>query len=139
MKRLTVLVIPLFLFLLSGLLPAQQGSSETGVREIRMTARKYRFDPQEIRVREGDALEIIPQLQGPFDFVFIDAWKRDYIRYFRLVYPKIRPGGANFAHNVLSHGSEMRDFLEVVENHPDLETRIDRRSRAGISVSVKGR
>ncbi len=137
MKRLTVLVIPLFLFLLGGLLPAQQGSSETGVREIRMTARKYRFDPQEIRVREGDALEIIPQLQGPFDFVFIDAWKRDYIRYFRLVYPKIRPGGANFAHNVLSHGKELRDFLTAIGNHPSLDTHIDRRSRAGLSVSIK--
>ena len=48
-------------------------------------------------------------------------------------------GGAILAHNVLSHGSEMRDFLDVIENHPDLETRIERRSRAGISVSVKGR
>ncbi len=48
-------------------------------------------------------------------------------------------GGAILAHNVLSHGGEMRDFLEVIENHPDLETRIERRSRAGSSVSVKGR
>jgi len=48
-------------------------------------------------------------------------------------------GGAIFAHNMLSHGDEMREFLEMIENHPDLETRIDRRSRAGISVSVKGR
>ena len=59
MKRLTVLVIPLFLFLLGGLLPAQQGSSETGVREIRMTAQKYRFDPQEIRVREGERVRLL--------------------------------------------------------------------------------
>ena len=48
-------------------------------------------------------------------------------------------GGAIFAHNVLSHGSEMREFLEEIENQPGLETRIERRSRAGISVSVKGR
>jgi len=59
MKRLTVLVIPLFLFLLGGLLPAQQGSSETGVREIRMTAQKYRFDPKEIRVREGERVRLL--------------------------------------------------------------------------------
>ena len=59
MKRLTVLVIPLFLFLLGGLLPAQQGSSETEVREIRMTARKYRFDPKEIRVREGERVRLL--------------------------------------------------------------------------------
>ena len=90
-----------------------------------------------IELREGDALEIIPQLKGPFDFVFIDAWKPDYIRYFRLLYPKIRPGGAILAHNVLSHGKEMQDFLEVIENHSDLKTRIERRSQAGISVSIK--
>jgi predicted O-methyltransferase YrrM len=90
-----------------------------------------------IELREGDALEIIPQLKGPFDFVFIDAWKPDYIRYFRLLYPKIRPGGAILAHNVLSHGKDMQDFLEVIENHSDLETRIERRSQAGISVSIK--
>jgi predicted O-methyltransferase YrrM len=92
-----------------------------------------------IELREGDALEIIPGLPGPFDFVFIDAWKPDYVRYFEMIYPKVRVGGAIFAHNVLSHGSEMRDFLEVIQDHPDLETHIDRRSRAGISVSVKGR
>ncbi len=33
----------------------------------------------------------------------------------------------------------MEDFLEVIEHHPDLETWIERRSSAGISVSVKGR
>src|SRR3990172_1431164 len=68
---------------------------------------------QVIELREGDALEIIPQLEGPFDFVFIDAWKPDYIRYFLLLYPKVRPGGAILAHNVLSHGKEMQDFLKA--------------------------
>ncbi len=48
-------------------------------------------------------------------------------------------GGAILAHTVLSRGSEMRDFLEVIQDHPDLETWIERGSRAGISVSVKGR
>ncbi len=92
-----------------------------------------------IELREGDALEIVPELEGPFDFVFIDAWKQDYIRYFRMTYPKVRAGGAILAHNVVSHHADMQDFLEVVENHPDLETWVDRRSQAGISVSLKRR
>ncbi len=54
-----VALIFLFLFLLGGLLPAQQGSSETEVREIRMTAQKYRFDPKEIRVREGERVRLL--------------------------------------------------------------------------------
>lgn len=92
-----------------------------------------------IELREGDALEIIPESEGPFDFVFIDAWKPDYIRYFRLLYPKLRPGGAILAHNVLSHDRQMQDFLEAIQSHPGLETRIERRSSAGISVSIKRR
>ena len=90
-----------------------------------------------IELREGDALKIIPELEGPFDFVFIDAWKPDYIRYFDMLYPKLRPGGAILAHNVISHRREMKDFLETIQNHPDLQTRIDRRSRSGLSISIK--
>jgi predicted O-methyltransferase YrrM len=90
-----------------------------------------------VELREGDALEIIPQLEGPFDFVFIDAWKPDYTRYFHLVFPKLSPGGVIVAHNVLSHGRDMRDFLDLVQNHPELETHIERLSSAGLSVSFK--
>jgi caffeoyl-CoA O-methyltransferase len=90
-----------------------------------------------IELREGDALKIIPELEGPFDFVFIDAWKPDYIRYFEMLYPKLRPGGAILAHNVTSHRNQVEDFLETIQNHPDLQTRIDRRSRSGISISIK--
>lgn len=90
-----------------------------------------------IDLREGDALELIPELEGPFDFVFIDAWKPDYIRYLEMLYPKVRPGGTILAHNVTSHREQMREFLETIQNHPNLQTRIDRRSRSGLSISVK--
>ena len=92
---------------------------------------------QVIELREGDALKALPELEGPFDLVFIDAWKEDYLRYFEMVYPKVRPGGAIVAHNVISHGRDMQDFLQAVQNHPELETRIDRRSSAGLSISLK--
>ena len=92
---------------------------------------------QIIELREGDALKALPGLEGPFDLVFIDAWKEDYLRYFEMVYPKVRPGGAIVAHNVVSHGRDMQDFLQAVQNHPELETRIDRRSSAGLSISLK--
>jgi predicted O-methyltransferase YrrM len=83
----------------------------------------------------NDALREIPGLEGEFDFVFIDAWKPDYLKYLKLVLPKMKPGGVITAHNVTSQGGSMRGFLEEIQNHPDLVTTIDRSSRAGVSIS----
>lgn len=88
-----------------------------------------------IESRVNDALREIPYLQGPFDFVFIDAWKPDYEKYLKLVLPKMKPGGVITAHNVTSEGGSMKGFLEEIHNNPKLETTIDRRNRAGVSIS----
>jgi caffeoyl-CoA O-methyltransferase len=86
-----------------------------------------------------DAIEEIPKLDGEFDFVFIDAWKPDYISYFKLLKDRIIPGGAITAHNVVSQDNHMRDFLAAIETDPDFETTIHRTSTEGISVSIKRR
>lgn len=52
----------------------------------------------------GDASEIIAGLQGPFDLVFIDADKENYINYFKMVFPKVSPGGHILADNTLWYG-----------------------------------
>jgi caffeoyl-CoA O-methyltransferase len=49
----------------------------------------------------GDALTIIPTLNETFDLVFIDADKREYSAYYRLVFDKVRPGGYIVADNIL--------------------------------------
>jgi predicted O-methyltransferase YrrM len=85
--------------------------------------------------RINDALVEIPTLKGEFDFVFIDAWKPDYIKYLEMVLPKMKAGGVITAHNVTTPGGGMREFLEILQNHPQLETTINRSSRAGMSVS----
>ena len=85
--------------------------------------------------RINDALKEIPGLEGEFDFVFIDAWKPDYMNYLKLILPKMRSGGVITAHNVTSQGSVMRDFLEEIKQNPRLTTTIDRSSRAGVSIS----
>lgn len=85
--------------------------------------------------RINDALKEIPALDGKFDFVFIDAWKPDYIKYLELILPKMKPGGVITAHNVTSQGSSMKDFLDEIQQNPKLSTIIDRSSRAGVSIS----
>lgn len=52
----------------------------------------------------GNALEIIPSLNGPFDLVFIDADKENYSRYFDLVVDRMTQGGIIIADNVLWSG-----------------------------------
>lgn len=59
---------------------------------------------EQIELREGDAKEIIPQLDMSFDLVFIDADKKSYSDYFDLVINKLNRGGIILADNVLWSG-----------------------------------
>lgn len=52
----------------------------------------------------GNALDIIPDIPGPFDLVFIDADKENYVSYYEAVFPKLRTGGFIIADNVLWYG-----------------------------------
>ncbi|MCD6355423.1 MAG: class I SAM-dependent methyltransferase [Prolixibacteraceae bacterium] len=52
----------------------------------------------------GSAIEIIPTLSETFDLLFLDADKRDYIRYYNLAFPKVRSGGIIIADNTLWGG-----------------------------------
>lgn len=66
--------------------------------------------------RIGNALEIIPQLSGPIDLVFIDADKENYARYYDLVFNLVPLGGYILADNVLWSG-------KVLDQKPDKDTR----------------
>jgi predicted O-methyltransferase YrrM len=90
-----------------------------------------------VSVVPGDAFKAIPAIQGQFDFVFIDAWKRDYQKYFDMVFPRMPAGSLLVAHNVLNKKDEMGDFLTTIETHPKLFTTIVAPSGEGVSVSVK--
>jgi predicted O-methyltransferase YrrM len=90
-----------------------------------------------VQVVHGDAFKEIPKLQGTFDFVFLDAWKPDYKKFFDMVYPRLNPGGVFTAHNVVNKKSEMEPFLNAVQNHSGLFTTIVSPSSEGISVSYK--
>ena len=90
-----------------------------------------------VQVVAGDAFEEIPKVQGTFDFVFLDAWKRDYKRFFELVYPRLDKGGLLVAHNVVNKRDELGEFLDVVQQHPSLWTTIVSPSGEGMSVSLR--
>lgn len=70
-----------------------------------------------IRLHIGDALEIIPCLDGMFDLVFIDADKRLYSKYYDLIFEKVPSGGIILADNTLWDGK----VLEV-SHYSDKQT-----------------
>ena len=89
---------------------------------------------------EGDALEVLPKLEGQFDFLFIDALKRDYLKYFNAVKAKLRPGAVIVADNTIRSAGAMRDFLDFMKNSPDYEMvtiRASDEKRDGMSICYK--
>jgi predicted O-methyltransferase YrrM len=90
-----------------------------------------------VTVVPGDAFQQIPKLADAVDFVFLDAWKRDYKRFFDLLLPRLEPRGLFLAHNVVNKQAEMRDFLDAIHNDPGLITSIVKPADEGMSVSVK--
>lgn len=59
---------------------------------------------RKITIRMGPALETIATLAPPIDFVFLDADKENYPRYYEAVLPLLSPGGLLVADNVLWSG-----------------------------------
>jgi len=87
-----------------------------------------------IKMIIGDASAILSDLQGPFDLVFIDADKENYLQYFQLVLPKVAPGGYILVDNTLWYGRVLQPDAETdretagiirfntfVQQHPDIE------------------
>lgn len=102
---------------------------------------------------EGDALEVMKGLAGPYDFVFMDAAKGQYIHYLPEVTRLLAPGGVLVSDNVLQDGdvtksrfaverrnrtihSRMREYLFELKHNEEFETTI-LPVGDGVALSVK--
>ena len=91
-----------------------------------------------IEARLANAHELVEKLEGPFDFVFVDADKEWSKNYFMALAPKLEVGGCFTAHNARNTGMRgIREFLDYIKGLPNFETTIDTTSSAGISISYK--
>ena len=75
----------------------------------------------QIKQYTGDALAIIPKLKFDFDMVFLDADKKNYVKYLELISPILKPGAVLLTDNVLWHGK----VLESPENQDRVTKLID--------------
>lgn len=92
-----------------------------------------------INLIEGDALQLMPEMEEHYDFIFLDADKEDYQQLFDMSMPLLNKGGLFFIDNLLWHGHAaadevpddykvsteyIREFNKMFMAHPELETTI---------------
>ncbi len=108
---------------------------------------------ERITLLEGDALEVMRTLEGPYDMIFMDAAKGQYIYYLPEALRLLKPGGVLISDNVLQDGdliesryaverrnrtihSRMREYLYELKHCGELQTTI-LQVGDGVAVSVK--
>lgn len=106
-----------------------------------------------ITLMEGDAAELLKELAGPYDFIFMDAAKGQYGNFLPDILRLLAPGGILVSDNVLQDGeiiesrfavtrrnrtihTRMRDYLYELKHHPLLETAV-LPVGDGVSLSTK--
>jgi caffeoyl-CoA O-methyltransferase len=109
-----------------------EGRHKTALKNFRQAGVEDLID-----ARLADAHQLVKQLEGPFDFVFSDADKEWYTRYFKDLEPKLVKGGCFTAHNVTNAFGGVKEFLDYVRSLPNYQTTIDRSSSSSISISYK--
>lgn len=114
--------------------------------------KKYHKEDQ-ITLLEGDAMEVLKALDGPYDFIFMDAAKGQYIHYLPEIMRLLSPGGVLISDNVMQDGDiieskyavtrrdrtihkRMREYLYTLKHHEELETSILTLGD-GVAVSVR--
>ena len=94
-----------------------------------------------IESRLGQAVMILEEMaysKNPplFDFVFIDANKSEYIKYFKLIHPINKKGGIIAADNILSHYKKVEPYVIEITNHKEYQSQLIPMD-TGIMVSYK--
>ena len=110
---------------------------------------------EQITLIEGDAADVLKTLEGPYDFIFMDAAKGQYIHFLPEILRLLPPGGCLVSDNVMQDGdviesrfaverrnrtihARMREYLYELKHHPELETSIIPLGD-GVAVSVKNK
>ena len=77
-----------------------------------------------ITLIEGDALEVLKTLDGPYDFIFMDAAKGQYINYLPDIKRVLRKGGLLISDNILQEGEIVESRYAVTRRNRTIHARI---------------
>lgn len=89
-----------------------------------------------IQVRVGDALRLIPELDGNFDFLFLDADKEQYLDYLFAVEEKLADSAVVVADNVGMFSHQLNNYLKYVREEGNYESHIFDLGFDALEVSV---
>ena len=92
-----------------------------------------------VRPLQGDAIETILSFapDEKFDFVFIDANKRQYVEYFKLIKPHLTPKALIVADNITSHAQKVQTFVDAVDADEEFQYEIVD-TPGGILIAYRG-
>lgn len=87
-----------------------------------------------ITIKQGSACDVLDAthvdnpdnncFDSPIDFVFLDANKGEYIKYFDIINPKLKVGGIIAADNITSHPDKVAPFVEKIKADPNYQVEI---------------
>lgn len=135
--------------------PCEVVTIENYEKRIRIARENLRRSGKEesIQLIRGDAQDVLKTLDGPYDFIFMDAAKGQYINFLPEVIRLLAPGGILVSDNVLQEGDilesryavtrrdrtihkRMREYLYEITHHPSLTTTI-LSVGDGVAITVK--
>ena len=143
--------------LMAGVMPAECTITTIEKYEPRIPVAKANFkragEEARITLLEGDAEEILKELEGPYDFIFMDAAKGQYIHWLPDILRLLSANGVLFSDNVLQDGdiiesrfaverrnrtihARMREYLYTLTHMPELQTSVVPIGD-GVALSVK--
>ena len=92
-----------------------------------------------VRPLQGSACDILASLapEEKFDFVFIDANKREYVKYFELIKPHLTEKALIIADNIISHAEKVQTFIDAIDADDDFQYEIVELP-GGILIAYRG-
>jgi len=91
---------------------------DTSAYKIKLAKENFkRAKLKNIKIIQGDALKEIPKLKEKFDFMFIDAIKRDYIKYLKLNEKNLKKNAIVVADNAIIFKDQMKHYLNYLQNN----------------------
>ena len=88
-----------------------------------------------IHLHIGDALKLVPQMNVKWDFAYIDADKREYVAYYEMLLPLMRPGGYIVVDNTLWYGHVLEEArksdaqtrgIQAFNDHVAADSRVEK-------------